>query len=669
MYPSTGTSNVVYITKNITLNGTNNADNVVIDNGGTLSTSTVTPTFTNLTVKTGGTFNKESNGMIVNGILEVEDNATFTFKHTNGNAISVWNGTEKFHANSNFYIKVVDNTSNSLFMDSKDDVSEYNGACFGNVIVDVSAGKLQLLPKNFTKTLAAGNLIFKSNTDNMRICEGNYSTTIKGNLIIEPGYGSNSITELTTAGTSSITVNGDFTNSGTSAFRLTNSNTEVLNATLNVLGNITISGTGANIDMDGNATTTLHASTSTINIGGDLTVGASSLLRSSNTVNQGIFNFNGTGDGLTAATTQTISIASAGTTRNQYIDFYAKAGSYVQLINQNLELGKNATFTVNGSGSTGGVLDFNFNGSTPLNITSYSTGSKFTAEQAATLKISSPDGISATSGTTGNVQTTNAPVYNSVAKYHYIGKTNQVPGTGLPAASSAKFVIIELGDNTKTFTLSGNVGISSATTLDAQGGRLEIRKGIVMGTSTADFTGTGRLVMSDGEYNIASITAAPLTNYLPQLAAYSRYSLTGGTINLSGNNAMQILSGTPAYYNLTTSGSNTLGTDYKAVSNGTTVNGTIKVTENSILNARTYAIGGTATNFSMTGNSRYITDGAGDKPDAGGTYSLAPTSTIEFANSSGAGVVRLRTDIGSDKLCQDNCQWHECLQRIINKWY
>jgi hypothetical protein len=45
-------------------------------------------------------------------------------------------------------------------------------------------------------------------------------------------------------------------------------------------------------------------------------------------------------------------------------------------------------------------------------------------------------------------------------------------------------------------------------------------------------------------------------------------------------------------------------------------------------------MGGLGTDLTMTGTSRYISGGTGTKPDASGTYSLSPGTTIEFSNNS-----------------------------------
>jgi hypothetical protein len=200
---------------------------------------------------------------------------------------------------------------------------------------------------------------------------------------------------------------------------------------------------------------------------------------------------------------------------------------------RDLELGVNAELRV----ENGGVFDFGFNGTTPLivGISGSSTGTTFTSEEGSTIKISSPDGISL-AGSIGNVQVTPSNrFFNQTATFWYIGKQNQVTGTGISLGSVARIIIAELADNTLTLTPTNFIQIAS-------GGRLEIRKGIVLESEITPISGSGKLVMSDGVFRSTVLGVS-----LPQLSSYSTYSLTGGFIELNGN-GNQVLSGAPASY-------------------------------------------------------------------------------------------------------------------------
>ena len=130
-----------------------------------------------------------------------------------------------------------------------------------------------------------------------------------------------------------------------------------------------------------------------INLKGDLAVGntANIFANSSNTAT---FNFNGIGDGLSNATTQTIDVVNQTTASN--ITFNVNSGAYTKLVSQNLALGTNSKFNV----KTGGTFDFGFDGvngagTNALNImpVTLQIGQTFTTESGSTIKITSPYGI------------------------------------------------------------------------------------------------------------------------------------------------------------------------------------------------------------------------------------------------------------------------------------
>ena len=643
---SPSTTATVFIAHNIdipTAGGSYGSASIYIQNGATLTWGSSSPwTAKNMYIYNGGVLQINTKfTMDSAGIFEIEDGGTVNFNYgsfsgSNLNT-SLWNGTEVFHPYSNFVIQNQASSTSDFFIPSESDVSTntYSGftACFGNLIFDsTGSSTFVFLGSSFTKNITHNNFIFRSLTssaNSFRFSSSNFTTTIGGNFTMESGF-NRTVSITTSAITGTLNIKGNLVNDSSKKLTVFNNSTSG-SLTLNVDGYISESSSGI-IELNG-----ANGGTSTLNLKGDMSIASTALLTAAATSGT-TFNFIGTGDGLSAATTQTIDIASTGVTRNQYINFNVNAGAYVQISNQNFELGKNSSLTVKGSGSSGGTFDFGFNGTTALNVTSYSTGTNFTSQQAATLKISSIDGISSTSGTVGNIQITNAPSISNVAFFHYIGKANQTTGTGLPTGSSAKIVIVELSDNTKTLTLTNGVGISNTTTLDALGGKLDIRKGIVLGTNAADFTGSGRLVMSDGEYRISTVTATPTSNYLPQLSGYSNYSLTGGTVHLNATNATQILSGTPNYYNLKFSGSNTLGADYKGISNTTSVSNTITMSETAVVDIDTKSLGGTGTNLTMANTSYFRLGGSGLKPDATGAYSLASGTTIEYYGTSATNI-------------------------------
>jgi hypothetical protein len=650
--PNHNTSAKVYIRNGhtITSGGSfGNSINLLIMDGGIFN-SNQTGTSASLYIYGGGTLN--INASLTNtGNFEIEDNGTVTINYLATNVSPIWNGTEIFHPNSNFIIyewsaNTSTTASRPIYSGTNISTNTYNGytAAFGNLEVDLflssEANSLALISGGVTTNLAHKNLrlMYPVSTYNINVLgTGTATSGIGGDFYVDSLFDGTRSIVFNSSGNLTFVIGGNV-----NLWAATTSLTASVNATTT---DVTVNG---DIYVDASAVLNFGAGISAnptvnLNLKGDIQVLGSGLLQNLNTSKIGNFNFSGTGSGLTPPTTQTIDVASTSLVENSKLNFNIKSGAYVQLANRNFELGANSKLTV----EDGGVLDFGFNVTTPLIVTKSGsqTGTAFESKSGSTLKITSPDGINNTSGTVGNVQITTAPIYSQTATFWYNGKTNQVTGTGLSNGSSAKIIYVNLIDNTKTLTLTNKIGISSAATLDALGGKLEIQKGTVVGSTNLDFYGTGRLVISDGEYKISTITTTPATDYLPQLSNYSKYSLTGGTVNLSGNSATenQILSGTPTYYNLAFNGSNILGTNYKGLSSATNVTNAITINETAVVDVKSFSLGGSPNtpSFTMTGTSSYITDGGGTKPDAGGTYALGATTTIEFANSSGAGIVRL----------------------------
>ncbi|MCB0539053.1 MAG: T9SS type A sorting domain-containing protein, partial [Bacteroidetes bacterium] len=226
-------------------------------------------------------------------------------------------------------------------------------------------------------------------------------------------------------------------------------------------------------------------------------------------------------------------------------------------------------------------------------ISGSQTGTQFASLQGSTLKITSPDGITTTSGTgigIGNVQVPSSNrSFNQVATFHYIGKENQVTGNAITTGSTGKIIICDLVDNNTQLTFTNSTSITNNTAISSTGGKLDIRKGQVIETATEYITGsTGTLYMSSGTlYQIAKGSSSSIDAYadlIPRMNGGSfPYILNGGTIELigSGTDAFQVLRGSqsrPNYVNVKYSGTNTYGTDYKALSTATVIDSALILT-------------------------------------------------------------------------------------------
>jgi uncharacterized repeat protein (TIGR02543 family) len=500
-------------------------NNTIILSGGVLTLAgTAYSSTTKMLVKTGGILQINTR-LTNNGAFEVEDNATVNFNISSfsGNELSttLWNGAENFHPTSNFVIQNHGSGGSDYFIPSNVDITanSYNGftACFGNLIFDSTAsptfpffGTSAVFNKNLTHT----DFILRSNatTSNAFRFLGTNTVTssltaaIGRNIVMESGF--NRPLTLTSTGTTTInlTVNGSLFNYSTKALNLTsNANGTV---TVNVEGDIVVANTGSlNLASNG---------TAIVNLKGDLTVESSALLTSGIS---STFNFSGAGNGSTDALTQTIDVANTATALN--INFNVNSGAYTKLIDQDFALGTNSAFTVR----TGGTFDFGFIGltTTALNLVGVTSqiGQTFTAQSGATLKITSPFGITtaAASATAGNVQTPVAGrTYNATSIYHYIGKANQVSGNGLPNTAANKHVIVELDtDNLEFTSTNGIIRFNNPTTAIGSNFKgLEIRKGTVIADDagnrfedSATSGESGNLKMTGGIYKIFSRDIQP----------------------------------------------------------------------------------------------------------------------------------------------------------------
>lgn len=496
-----------------------------------------------------------------------------------------WDGIEAFEGGSTVVIQdwdwMASPTNRSLINISTAITSNANGYKFGNLIFDAN-------PTN-TWTLVGGgvgvinlceNNLDISNASTFFIGGATNSTgangfLVNGNMTIYDGPFSFGSSFSATAFNHQFTIRGNFTCASDDALKIHHSGLGTptgLSGFVNFEGNVTVANTVTLFSNDASSGTT---------------------------PTRMYVNFNGG----TSVSPQLVDVAPVATA----ISMNVKPNAFVQLLNNDLKTNSIASNTAIFTVETNGSLHFNWaaDGITPLVINKTTTSpagtNQFVSQEGSNLYITSPDGLQQASATLGNVQYTSSnKSYNQTARFYYIGKVDQVTGDGLTNGGAGRLVHVNLINNATTLTLTNDIGISNGTTIEATGGRLEIVRGTVIGTNSGDFKGSGRLVMTDGEYRISSVTASPATQHLPQLTGYTSYALTGGTIHLNASNAVQILNGTPLYFNLRFSGTNTLGTDYKGFSGATDISNNVLIEDNAIVDFENKSIDGTA-GLTMTG--------------------------------------------------------------------
>lgn len=571
--PSSNTNNLLIIRHTITTNNTYGAQDgqreMIIEEGGTFISNHAC-TFGELIIKNGGIFEV--------GTPQTAISATGTLTVENGGRLILNSGTLD---NADDLWDGVEN-----FMDGS--IVELKNWDWDNSTNQAYAliGSLTQITPN-SEGYYFGNLyINASPSENFRIFrnsvnpgEGNVLKLTSNNLEIN----NNSVNaiQLGTATAHNVEIKGNvIVNNG--LFRFASLGSSTVNHT--VLGDIIINNNGK---VELNPTS---GGASYVSLAGNLDVKSGGILNG--TVNGSKIIFKNPN-----SIPQTISIAG---TLGTYVDFEVAYGAEVHLINQHLNLA-NATndFTV----LEGGSLHFNY-----FNTTG---AGKLTQNAGGILKITDANGIQ-TSGASGNVQS--ARDFSQSGHFHYVGNVSpQSTGNIFGSGSTSKRIVINKDNASDVVNLGTYTGSSN---------ELYIAKGIFVETESAYVYGSGNLTIDDEGYLKTAVTsvATPRLSGTYTLAANS-------TIELNAS-ADQILRNNTPYGNLifsnggtTTSGANS------------SIAGTVTIKDDTILDVGNSTFGGSSTNLVMQDVSRFINGGSATKPNIGGTYTLAPTSTIEFTGT------------------------------------
>ncbi|HRH56144.1 MAG TPA: hypothetical protein PLS10_00745, partial [Chitinophagales bacterium] len=524
------------------------------------------------------------------------------------------------------------------------EVTSYNNNGFGgddwNMLgpnngdtINLTHGNLEFVrtPRNVSRFCSCGNpggtpsnVYIYRNPRIMGNETGTFVVNIHGDLKLSSTWVGTAISS--TDGNYTLNVDGNVEiNGGTLNVKNSTSTGNGIN-TMNIAGNLTMTGT-TSLSLNPASLNNANGQKAVLNLKGNLTVASTATIQNNVFPTDAEFNFTGTSP-------QLVDVASVLAPSGKGITFTIKNGATVQLKNNNFTYttaisGYPTTLTV----ASGGTLDFNWKtDGTPLTVNGASTINTFTLASGGTLKITSPNGIvknTATYGSTnGNVTgfATSNRDYNQVARYWYTGKSNSThyTGDGINQTGATngveKIVICDLSDNTKILTPTVKFALTNDTAVFSGGGRLDIRKGQFIETENEYITGTnGTLYMAPGTlykvlsgYNVLTTEVTTGGTYIPRMEGTSvtPYQLTGGTIELagSGSHAFQTLRADDNLYNYVNvkfSGSNTLGTDYKNLSQQTTIDSLLTVTENAIVDCKT--TGGSAASF--VGNGGLKMDG------------------------------------------------------------
>jgi Protein of unknown function (DUF1573)/Secretion system C-terminal sorting domain len=509
---------------------------------------------------------------------QMTGNGTYQHRQTTGAMPNILLGNSDFAATSNFEVYTL--LSNFVLGTTGGILTRIR--TYGNLLLSpssTSTGRFSTALANGDKVIVKGNLTMV-NTGSMMVNRNNSSATagivlrIYGNLSLSSGSNLFAGEDNSTAGTGdSVVIRGNVSGSGQ-------------------LAGATGSGTPSGV----------------VQIGGNLT----GVFYNANFNNdQLVFN------GGTAAVSDFSPLASS---------FFRKVTilKEVRLL-QNLPVTNASNLLTVGST---GTLDFN-----GFNVTGTAG---FSLVAGGTLKITSPDGISASSVVVGNVRTSAATRnFPNGATYWYTGTTAQITGDGVPTTNGTKNIIC---DNPTSLTLTDPL-VSSGTGVQIRiqsPGRLEVKQGIVIETATAEIVGTGNLTMTGGAYRMVKGVPSGTPTALPQLSG--TYTLTGGAVELAGPQD-QSLKGGLAYNKLRfkNAGTKTLTSPITNLPDSLVIGGAaiLDLSKSSTGVVGTVNLSGPG-GLVMTGTSRLKTTRTtsdGPAPGVAGKYSLTG-GTIEFANSS-----------------------------------
>ncbi|OYQ38086.1 hypothetical protein CHU92_06620 [Flavobacterium cyanobacteriorum] len=562
-----------------------------IENGGSF-TVTNGGTIGQLNVENGGTFTAGGTAGITfiasaSPNLVVESGGRFVIDNPNTNSSSaIWSGNENFKSGSILEIKNWDYTAasnaNRLIQTSSLISLNSSGYYFGNIEITGSPGSLFVMVQGSqTVNLAENNFrVNLSGGNNVAFTNASSNVTIGGNAVVDAGQLS---ATATTSGNPVINVQGDVIINGGTLNVNQNSSSAISN--LQVFRNlIKNGGTLSSSDPDSKITFAGTIEKNPVIVGG---IGSD-------------------------------------------VDFEIASGATVRLT-QNFPLSTSGnSFTV----LDGGILD----------VSTFTMGSNgsFAVNSGGTLRTSNTNGLQ------GSIQTTTAnTTYTAGANYVFnAATTTPYPTSGLGNPGTLTF------NAAVTSNRTANLGVANVNV--NAGGSYTFNNNSVDNTNTGDgFTLSGTLTVAEnatftspGENRITSGGGSPaavingtfITRDADGLRSTNATMSSGISLTLGsastveyGRAGNQDVTSAINYANLVISGTG----EKRTTTSTPDISGTVTIRNGATLNVANYTFGGSATNLVMEQNSLFINSGASTKPDISGSFTLDPTSRIEFTGTSG----------------------------------
>ncbi len=523
-----------------------------------------------------------------------------------------------------------------------------NGGLFNGV---GATGTVNLTVTNSVTVASLGSF-------NVSFGTGNCNLSIGTDLIIS---GTADFTLGNSTGTGTTTVGNDVSVSGDSSLLVAYGSATP--QTLTIGRDLLISGVDAGINMK-NFT---GGGAATINVGRDFNCSNTGTTYAAvdfgaGTVSSNVINItrnfikSGTGFFYTTSTTGAIGFSFTGTgthtftysgANSNFTSYIVRNGGTL-LLNTSLTLGTgtapSSLFTVEG----GATLNFQTNSI----IAGSTTEPRFITNSGSSLVTSSTGGIGGTT-TTGSLRsfgstnsTTGAGVATLATGVNYTFNGNTL--TPFSAGTFGNPATVNV-NATVTSNMTANLIVSTAVNVNnggtfklnpANNNNLSLTSPAALNIAVGGIFDNGgeNQVMGSGAINVSgSFITQDMDGFVgtnTSIPGITPVLNTGSTVEYgrAGNQAVQ--GGTaPTYQNVTFSNSGT-----KTLISGNDVAGTITISGSAVLDADNKTFGVAGTNLTMTGTSVYRLGGSGTKPDAAGTYTLSPTSTIEFYGTSATGI-------------------------------
>jgi hypothetical protein len=262
-----------------------------------------------------------------------------------------------------------------------------------------------------------------------------------------------------------------------------------------------------------------------------------------------------------AGVTGTLTFVNAGIASG---NIQIESGSSATLQNVNINSGRTVGLLSNIIVASGGTITI----AGTLNTSIYVLKGSGNLSLASTgiLGIGSPDGISSSGSSTGNIQLSGTRNYDG-GTLAYNGTANQITGTGCPS-SIGTLLIANTGANANnTITLSADLTVTNLTLtsgyLDLKGNKLDLSTGAILNATGGDFaSGSSGTVTFKGSGSVTgTVNFYPAVVQSPSTTlgvTYNSNATIRTSLQLNANSF--ISSGPPVYANGSTLYYNTGGT-------------------------------------------------------------------------------------------------------------